>query len=110
MLFRILQIKDIPNCEYPFMRLDFAKEHGFDLEDYYEVYKFNEGTLFIDNADERDVYELLEITFRLFNRVTQEDVDRLNAIGYHGHSLSRSDIVEVDGVKYYCDSFGWEKI
>ena len=30
--------------------------------------------------------------------------------GYKGHSLSVSDIVEIDGKYYYCDSYGWEEI
>lgn len=29
---------------------------------------------------------------------------------YHGRSMSTSDVVVLDGVMYYCDSFGWEKI
>ena len=29
---------------------------------------------------------------------------------YHGRSMSTSDVVELDGVKYYCDSIGWVKI
>lgn len=29
---------------------------------------------------------------------------------YHGRSMSTSDVVVLDGVMYYCDSFGWKKI
>ena len=29
---------------------------------------------------------------------------------YHGRSMSMSDVVVLDGVKYYCDSIGWKKI
>ena len=29
---------------------------------------------------------------------------------YHGRSMSTSDVVILDGVMYYCDSFGWQKI
>lgn len=29
---------------------------------------------------------------------------------YHGRSMSTSDVVVLDGVMYYCDSFGWQKI
>lgn len=31
-------------------------------------------------------------------------------IDYKGHSLSVSDIIEVDGVKYYVDSFGFKSL
>ena len=30
--------------------------------------------------------------------------------GYRGRSLSVSDVVEIDGVFYFCDSFGWKRI
>ena len=29
---------------------------------------------------------------------------------FKGHSLSTSDIIELDGKYYYCDSYGWEEI
>ena len=29
---------------------------------------------------------------------------------FKGHSLSTSDIVEVDGKFFYCDSYGWEEV
>lgn len=31
-------------------------------------------------------------------------------MGYRGHSLSVSDIVEVDGKRWYCDIIGWEEV
>ena len=30
--------------------------------------------------------------------------------GYKGHSLSVSDIVEVDGDTFYCNDFGWVQL
>ena len=30
--------------------------------------------------------------------------------GYKGHSLSVSDLVEIDGVLYYCYSYGFEEV
>lgn len=30
--------------------------------------------------------------------------------GYHGHSLSVSDIIELNGVRYYVDEFGFKMI
>ena len=44
----------------------------------------------------------LDDLFRQFNLNHPED--------FHGHSLSVSDVVELDGVWYYCDSIGWVNI
>lgn len=30
--------------------------------------------------------------------------------GYNGHSLSVSDLVQMDGKTYFCDSFGFEDV
>ena len=45
----------------------------------------------------------LEELFHLFNVGAKPE-------GYKGHSLSTSDIVELDGVLYYVDSFGWREL
>lgn len=29
---------------------------------------------------------------------------------FKGHSLSTSDLVELDGKFFYCDSYGWEEV
>lgn len=29
---------------------------------------------------------------------------------FRGRSLSVSDVVELDGTPYFCDSFGWQKV
>ena len=29
---------------------------------------------------------------------------------YEGHSMSVSDIVEIDGISWYCDVFGWKAL
>ena len=44
----------------------------------------------------------LDSLFQKFNLNHPED--------FHGHSLSVSDVVELDGVWYYCDSIGWVNI
>ena len=44
----------------------------------------------------------LEDIFYIFNMNRPED--------FKGHSLSVSDIVDVDGESYYCDRFGWKVI
>ena len=52
----------------------------------------------------------LEAIFRLFNRVTDEDVGRLADLGYDLPSLSVGDIVELDGEAWRVASIGWEKL
>ena len=62
--------------------------------EYYE--KTYEGDIETDKTDE---YEILAEIFTLLNVNHPED--------YKGHSLSVSDIVMLNGKKYYCDSYGW---
>jgi hypothetical protein len=47
------------------------------------------------NFSSEDLGTILEETFRRFNRVSQEDVDYLDAIGYELPSLSVGDMVTV---------------
>ena len=52
--------------------------------------------------------EGLEDIFYIFNI---GDIDRVeNPESYRGHSLSVSDVVEMDGKFFFCDSFGWKEI
>lgn len=99
MKLRILQINNPRNCSYFDRDYAFAKEHGFNLNDYQCVGEFS---IDADNS--------LDDIFRMFNRVTEDDVERLNNLGYTGHSLSVSDIIDLEGYLYYCDSFGWTEI
>jgi len=50
-----------------------------------------------------NVYETLEQIFCQFNIGRKPE-------GYKGHSLSVSDIIQLDDKSYYCDSFGFEEI
>lgn len=93
MKYKIKQIKDIKNCGYSFEWWDWAKEK-FSLDDYEVVY---EGEIEGENPN-----AVLEELFEIFNIRHPED--------FHGHSLSVSDVVELDGVNYYCDSVGWVKL
>ena len=95
MKFKIYQLRDMRETDYGFMGWDFAKDHGFKISDYDEVY-----------AGERKPSGILENLFEEFNINRPDD--------FKGHSLSVSDVVAVkdDGkwYYYYCDSFGWEDI
>ena len=81
--------------DYRFMDYDYAKEHGFNLEDYKITYEGETGP-------EGDINTVLEDLFVIFNIKRPED--------FKGHSLSTSDIVELDGINYYCDFAGWVKL
>lgn len=91
MKYKICQLKDVAGCEYAFMNYNYAKTHGFSFDDYHVVY---EG-----ECPEGGDIETLENLFYKFNTQHPDD--------FKGHSLSVSDIVELDGLAYYCNSTGW---
>lgn len=62
----------------------------FDPSIYTEVYS---GTMDVEDAE--DVYMRLQWT---------------KPQGYKGHSLSVSDLVQMDGKTYFCDSFGFKDV
>lgn len=72
------------------------KEHGkFNIKDYNKVY---EGEIEGGNS----TYFVLEDLFTIFNIRHPED--------FKGHSLSVSDVIDLDGELWYCDSYCWHKI
>ena len=101
MKYKIYQLHDLHNCDYAFAnKFKEAKEKGFDINDYDVVYEGN-----IEPEDEREdltVFDYLENLFYIFNMEHPKD--------FHGHSLSTSDIVELDGKKYYVEGIGWTLI
>lgn len=86
---KIYQINN--NADYEFRGFNFAKEYGFSMNDYKLVYE----------GKRKDSYEL-ENAFEEFNCHIPLD--------FKGHSLSVSDIVEINGRKWYCDNFGWYEV
>ena len=57
----------------------------------------------------------LEEIYRIFNRKDEADTRYLEKIGFTGHSMSVSDIVEVQDSPgesrfYFCDTFGFPQI
>ena len=95
MKFYILQLKE-ERDDYLFRDFDFAEKHGFDLQDYEVMYEDN-----IDDEGEGVSYTLNAI-FIKFNINPPED--------FKGHSLSVSDIVQLDDGFYYCNRIGWKKL
>ena len=70
---------------------------GFNFHQYKLVWE-DEIEVLEDSIDEAILDEL----FSEFNIAHPKN--------YHGRSMSTSDVVVLDGVKYYCDSIGWKKI
>ena len=93
MKYKIKQIKDAENCEYTFEHYNWCKDK-ISLDDYEVVY---EGEL-----DYPEMPDALEELFDIFNIRRPND--------FEGHSMSVSDIVEVDGKNYYCDAAGWVEL
>lgn len=89
MNYKIKQLKDL-NRPYAFMSWKWAYKY-FNINDYEVVY---EGDI-----DGKSTTDCLEKLFRIFNMEHPKD--------FKGHSLSTSDVVELDGGNFYCDSTGW---
>ena len=77
-----------------YMGLEFVKEQGImpTLSEYKKVY---EGEV-EDNTSLDDIYQMLNVGAR--------------PEGFTGHSLSCSDVIEIAGDYFYCDSYGWEQV
>ena len=92
MNYKIYQV-DPHNCDYAFEWWSWAKDR-FNFKDYTLTY---EGEIEVE-----DINKTLEDLFTKFNIERPED--------FKGHSLSVSDIIELDGKYYYCDNVGWTEI
>ena len=95
--YKIYQLKDMRGSEYGFMSWEYARDNGFDIDHYKEVY-----------SGEIDGGHVLDKLFEIFNLHHPKD--------FKGHSLSVSDVVaikqpgEKQWIWCYCDSFGWEDV
>ena len=101
MKYEIYQITNIRECDYTFMRYEFAIEKAnkkFSLNDYTKVY---EGEV-PEQLAAKSTFEILEKLFEKFN------IDHPN--DFTGRSMSVSDLVKLDDKLYYCDFAGWEEI
>jgi hypothetical protein len=58
----------------------------------------------------RTVEGKLEEVFRLFNRITEDDVTRLHRMGYTLPSLSVGDTVTIYGRRFRVAPVGWEEV
>ena len=73
------------------------KTAGFNFHQYKQVWEDE-----IEVEDEMSEHEVLDVLFRKFNLDFPKN--------YYGRSLSVSDVVVLNDVKWYCDSIGWTKI
>lgn len=90
--YKIYQLDDSNEtaCDIMYMGYDFATKHCTLSLDLYKLVWEGETDGGLDDL------------FAEFNHGRHE--------GYTGHSMSVSDIVELDGKLYYCDSWGWEAV
>lgn len=92
----IYQLKDGRTREYGFMTYKWALAHGFNLDDYELVAEMY-------NDDEREDERILDRVWLFGNDGTYQKSFKMR-------SVSVSDIIEIDGTKYYVDSFGFKEI
>ena len=101
MKLQILQLKSTPGLRnYMFTSMSLLEKLNLkvDLNNYNEVYVDDlYSSIFSKNID------ILEEIYQKFNMGQKPE-------SYKGHSLSVSDIVVLDGVNYYVDSFGFIKL
>ncbi len=101
MKLQILQLKSTPELRnYMFTSMSLLEKLNLkvDLNNYNEVYVDDlYSSIFSKNID------ILEEIYQKFNMGQKPE-------SYKGHSLSVSDIVVLDGVNYYVDSFGFVRI
>ena len=95
--YSIYQVNRESSHSILFESLDFLKKIGIEptREKYNKVYS---GSV-VDMEKEAD---MLEYIYARFNFDRPQD--------FKGHSLSVSDVVELDGRFFYCDSYGFKQI
>lgn len=83
------------NCDWVFMDYEFAKEKNFNMKWYTEVASF-------DDEDDGDDDKILNKLWNIGNDGTLKQSFRMR-------SVSVSDILEIEGRRYYVDSFGFKE-
>ena len=91
MTYKIYQL----NKEHENLLFRGYKEETFNIDNYKEVYSGEIETT-------GNIVNDLDNIYLKFNGVHPED--------FKGHSLSVSDIVELDGNVYYVERMGWKKL
>ena len=107
MILRILQLN-----------IDNPKSHSIIYRDYDSAKKDFDLSLYSIIYEDKNFVHLNPLTNEPFNESTTKLLDYIFTafnIGrkpenYKGHSLSVSDIIELDGIMYYVDGFGFKKL
>ena len=99
--FKIYQIKDeAENARYiKFSDMEMLEHLGLKEKLSLDLYE----NVYEGNIDGKDDFHALEGLYRIFNFGDRPK-------DFKGHSLSVSDVVELDGKFYYCDSYGWLEV
>ena len=84
------------NCDWAFMNYEFAQKKNFNMKWYNEVANF-------DDEDVSDDYTILNRLWNIGNDGTLQQTFKMR-------SISVSDILEIDGRRYYVDSFGFKEV
>lgn len=96
---KVLQLKRNPETrDFMFSSSDYIKRVNLkiSLDNYDSVYETD------INEVVGNIYDFLESLFMTFQDV--------KLAGYRGHSLSTSDIIQVNGINFYCDSIGFTRL
>ena len=97
-----MNIESVKNSHKLFERWDWLNKYdgGFNFNEYKKVYEGDIDTDVVPGPQSHT--DILEHLFNTFNMFHPAD--------FHGHSLSVSDVVVLEGIVYYCDSFGWKEV
>lgn len=92
--YQLVKIYQTDNRDYRFTPYEYAKSHGFNLDDYTQVAQF---LIKVDQNDDSWHTNMLgQIWYDGNNGTLQQH--------FKMRSLSMSDIIEVDGLKHYVDT------
>ncbi len=96
---RVLQLKETKETRFLlFASLDLVKKINLEVkkENYNPVWESKM------EVDKERIFATLEDIYSMCQSPKMQD--------YKGHSLSVSDMIEVDGVCYYCNPFGFVRM
>ena len=95
---RIYQIpfEKLHDVKYSFMNWEYARDK-FNINDYELVAEWQ------GNVDRDSCEEYLERIFSLGNNGTLQ-----NLVNNKMRSISMSDVIEIDGIRWYCDTCGFK--
>lgn len=100
---RIYNVADIEKCNYAFRGWGKVAQKEFNINDYKLV--FRDAV----ESDAGSIHEFLEDVFCIFNDPDKYEKQKFG-YDYKGHSMSNSDVVQLEGKYYYCDDIGWKDI